>query len=163
MIGILGVILYVAGMLDSPQYTITKEHDSLYWLNEWKLPYPVFQFQTGDVDGDGQVDALVGVIKTTRYHKEMGRRLFIFKQVNRKVRPLWLGSQLGGKLIDFRFISPKKQSKGKTTGGIIRTIETAGNGRYFVTEWKWGGFGLKFERYLIQQTDEDTALRYFRL
>ena len=48
-------------------FTLRKEHDSLYWLNDWRLPYPVYQFQTGDVDGDGRVDAMVGVVKSTRF------------------------------------------------------------------------------------------------
>ena len=60
-------------------FTLRKEHDSLYWLNDWRLPYPVYQFQTGDVDGDGRVDAMVGVVKSTRFYPEKARRLFIFK------------------------------------------------------------------------------------
>ena len=47
--------------------------------DRWELPYPVYQFATGDVDGDGSIDAMVGVIKSTRYFKEKGRRLSIFK------------------------------------------------------------------------------------
>ena len=69
-------------------YELRKENDSLYWLgvkggsksDEWRLAHPVYQFQTGDVDGDGSEDAMVGVIKKTRYYP-MGRRLFIFKQI----------------------------------------------------------------------------------
>ena len=34
-------------------FTLKKVNDSLYWLNDWQLPYPVYQFQTGDVNGDG--------------------------------------------------------------------------------------------------------------
>lgn len=66
-----------------------QESDSLYWLtvnggnkaSGWRLPYPVYQFQTGDVDGDGSEDAMVGVVKATRYWP-LGRRLFIFKQID---------------------------------------------------------------------------------
>ena len=58
----------------------------------------MYRFCTGDVDGDGSMDALVGVIKKTRFHQEEGRRIFIFKQVDGKVRPLWLGSRLGAEL-----------------------------------------------------------------
>ena len=72
----------------SQEYELRKENDSLYWLgvkggsksDEWRLAHPVYQFQTGDVDGDGSEDAMVGVIKKTRYYP-MGRRLFIFKQI----------------------------------------------------------------------------------
>ena len=131
-------------------YSLRKEHDSLYWLNEWRLPYPVYQFQTGDVDGDGQIDAMVGVVKATRYYQEPGRRLFIFKQVNGKVRPLWLGSKLGGILEDFRFVD-----------GHIRSLETTDDGQYVVADYKWGGFGMSFDRFIITATDKETATKYF--
>ena len=77
-------------------FELKKENDSLYWLNGWRLPYPVYQFQTGDVDGDGHPDAIVGVIKGTRFYPEKAKRIFIFKDVNGKALPIWLGSKLGG-------------------------------------------------------------------
>ena len=131
-------------------FTLRKENDSLYWLNDWRLPYPIYQFQTGDVDGDGSIDAMVGVIKSTRYFPEKGRRLFIFKQVNGKARPMWLGSKLGGVLQDFRFVN-----------GRIRSLETATDSVYVVAEYKWGGFGMDFDHYLIKGTDKETATKYF--
>ena len=132
-------------------YELRKEHDSLYWLNDWRLPYPVYQFQTGDVDGNGSQDALVGVIKNTRFHREIGRRLFIFKQVNGHVRPLWLGSKLGGILQDFRYVN-----------GRIRSLETTTDSLYVVAEYRWGGFGMTFERFLVKGTDKETAIKYFK-
>ena len=132
-------------------YELRKEHDSLYWLNDWRLPYPVYQFQTGDVDGNGSQDALVGVIKNTRFHRENGRRLFIFKQVNGHVRPLWLGSKLGGILQDFRYVN-----------GRIRSLETTTDSLYVVAEYRWGGFGMTFERFLVKGTDKETAIKYFK-
>lgn len=132
-------------------YELRKEHDSLYWLNDWRLPYPVYQFQTGDVDGNGSQDALVGVIKNTRFHREIGRRLFIFKQVNGHVRPLWLGSKLGGILQDFRYVD-----------GRIRSLETTTDSLYVVAEYRWGGFGMTFERFLVKGTDKETAIKYFK-
>ena len=71
----------VSSLMAQNPFTLKKEHDSLYWLNDWRLPYPVYQFQTGDVDGDGRADAMVGVVKSTRFYPEKARRLFIFKQV----------------------------------------------------------------------------------
>lgn len=130
------------------QYQLHREHDSLYWLNEWRLPYPVYQFQTGDVDGDGRTDALVGVVKSTRFHPERGRRLFVFKQTDGKVRPLWLGSRLGATLIDFRF-----------KDGAVRALETDGKGRYAVVEYRWKDFGLVFSRFIIKNTDKNNAIK----
>jgi hypothetical protein len=134
---------------EAQTFELRKEHDSLYWLNGWRLPYPVYQFQTGDVDGDGNEDAMVGVIKSTRFYPEKGRRLFIFKQVNGKARPLWLGSKLGGNLQDFRFIN-----------GHIRSLEKAER-LYVVADYKWGGFGMTFDHYIIKGVDQETATKYF--
>jgi hypothetical protein len=133
-------------------FTLKKLHDSLYWLNDWKLPYSVYQFQVGDVDGDGCEDAMVGVVKPTRFYPERGRRLFIFKQVNGKVRPMWMGSKLGGILRDFRYVE----------GGSIRSLEMTADSLYVVADYRWAGFGMAFERFIVKGTDEETAIKYFR-
>ena len=131
-------------------FELRKEHDSLYWVGDWRLPYPVYQFQTGDVNGDGSEDAMVGVIKGTRFYPEKARRLFIFKQVNGKVRPLWLGSKLGGILEDFRFVD-----------GRIRALESTTDSLYVVSDYKWSGFGMKFDHHIIKGVDKETATKYF--
>jgi len=92
----------------------------------------------------------VGVEKSTRYYG-LGRRLFIFKQVNGKARPLWLGSKLAGELQDFRFIK----------GGTVRSLESWPDGRYSVAEWRWKDFGLSFQHYLVHLTDKQTAIKHF--
>ena len=151
---------------EAQTFELRKEHDSLYWLNDWRLPYPVYQFQTGDVNGDGRVDAMVGVVKSTRFYPEKARRLFIFKQIRStaahskgeiKVRPLWLGSKLGGILEDFRFIAP---SEGDSMGRI-RALESTTDSLYVVSDYKWESFGMKFDRYIIKGTDKQTALKTF--
>ena len=63
--GILAIQQVQAQTETRDDFTLRKVNDSLYWLNDWRLPYPVYQFQTGDVDGDGCEDAMVGVIKST--------------------------------------------------------------------------------------------------
>ena len=131
-------------------FELKKVNDSLYWLNGWKLPYPVYQYQTGDVDGDGREDAIVGVIKGTRFYPEKARRIFMFKLVNGKARPLWLGSKLGGMLEDFKYVD-----------GKIRALEKAGNGLYVVSDYKWGGFGMAFDHYIIKGVNKKTAIKTF--
>ena len=158
----------------SQEYELRKENDSLYWLgvkggsksDEWRLAHPVYRFQTGDVDGDGSEDAMVGVIKKTRYYP-MGKRLFIFKQIEGKrvleepssprklVRPMWLGSKLGGILEDFRFVAP---AEGDSLGRI-RALESTTDSLYVVSDYKWSGFGMKFERFVIKGVDKETALK----
>jgi len=131
-------------------YRLQKVNDTLYYLNEWQLPYPVYQFQTGDVDGDDSEDAVVGVIKSTRFYPEKARRVFIFKQVNSKVRPLWMGSRLGGILQDF-----------KLSGNSIVSLETNGKGRYAVAVYSWEKFGMEFQRFIVKDTDSITASKAF--
>lgn len=138
------------GMREDNGFTLRKEHDSLYWLNDWKLPYPVYQYQTGDVDGDGHIDAMVGVVKSTRFYPEKARRIFIFKEINKKARPMWLGSKLGGILEDFRFID-----------GKIRALESTTDSLYVVSDYVWGGFGMKFDHYIIKGVDKQTALKTY--
>lgn len=118
--------------------------------DEWRLLYPVYRFCTGDVDGDGSTDALVGVIKSTRYYKEKGHRLFIFKNYHGQVRPLWMGSKLGGILEDFRF-----------TDGKIRSLETTTDGYYVVAEYRWARFGMSFERFLAKKVTREEAMHIF--
>ena len=159
----------------SQAFELQKENDNLYWLvatggdkvNGWRLAYPVYQFQTGDVNGDGSEDMMVGVIKKTRFYP-MGRRLFIFKQIDgtnkkgeacKKVRPLWLGSKLGGILEDFRFVAPTDEANGDNMGRI-RALESTTDSLYVVSDYKWGGFGMKFDRHIIKGVDKETATKY---
>ena len=137
-------------------FKLRKEHDSLYWLNDWRLPYPVYQFQTGDVDGDGRADAMVGVVKSTRFYPEKARRLFIFKQVistaahskgQVKARPLWLGSKLGGILEDFRYVAPAEGD----SMGRIRALESTTDSLYVVTDYRWESFGMKFDQIDVEK------------
>jgi len=125
--------------------------------DRWELPYPVYQFATGDVDGDGSIDAMVGVIKSTRYFKEKGRRLFIFKNYEGLVRPLWMGSKLGGILEDFRFVEPAEGD----SMGRIRALESTTDSLYVVSDYKWSGFGMKFDHFIIKGTDKQTALKTY--
>lgn len=123
--------------------------------DEWPLPYPVYRFCTGDIDGDGSEDALVGVVKPTRFYPQEGRRLFIFKNYHGRIRPLWLGSKLGGQLEDFRFVC-NKESEGR-----VRSLETTADHRYVVAEYRWGGFGLSFDRFLLTNVSYQEALLVF--
>ncbi len=160
--------------VESQGYELRKEDDSLYWLratggrkaDEWRLPYPVYQFQTGDVDGDGSMDAMVGVIKKTRFYP-LGKRLFIFKQIDAKAtasmhrrklaRPMWLGSKLGGNLEDFRYVAP---ADGDSLGRI-RALESTTDSLFAVSDYKWSGFGMKFDHLIIKGVDKETALKHF--
>ena len=140
-------------------FTLTQQHDSLYTLtlttdstcDKWTLPYPVYRLDTGDVDGDGSTDALVGVVKATRFYPEIGRRLFIFKNYHGLIRPLWMGSKLGGKLCDFRFAD-----------GRVRSMEAMTDSLYAVADYRWSGFGLVFERFVARDIGHEEAKKAFK-
>ena len=93
---------------------------------------------------------VVMVVKRTRYDKRLLPRLFTFQQVNGHVRPLWLGSQLGGILEDFRFVD-----------GQVMSLQSTTDGRYVVMTHKWRKFGLGADQILIQGVDKETALKVF--
>ena len=118
--------------LQAQTFRVETVNDSLSWLilqtdstsDRWQLPYPVYQFQVGDVDGNCVEDAVVGVIKKTRFHRELGRRLFIFKNYRGHIRPLWMGSKLGGELVDFRVVEGQgTRGKGQLKGEGARGKE----------------------------------------
>lgn len=135
--------------INDSTYNLVLQTDST--TDKWALPYPVYQFQVGDIDGDGKQDAIVGVVKRTRFHPEKGRRLFIFKNKNSLIRPLWMGSKLGGILVDFKYVKD----------GVVRSLEKTLKDEYVVAEYKWQGFGLGFERFLIVKVSKEEATIIF--
>ena len=149
---LLSVFLWGKGTAQQPlRFSMETLHDSLSWLcllpadrtegepagngrkpagmkavARWRLDYPVYRLATGDVDGDGKDEALVGVIKPTRFYPQPARRLFLFKQVNGKIRPMWMGSRLGGILCDFRFVRPYVRTLQSTTTENMSSPTTHG-------------------------------------
>lgn len=149
----LGCALPAAAQADT--FVLERVCDTMHILrigdSRWPLPFPVYRFETADVNGDGSTDAIVGVIKRTRYDAEVRRRVFIFKNYRGHVRPLWLGSRLGQPVVDFR----------TTDGGKrLRVLETERSGRFLVAEYRWRDFGMEFVRYLGREktTAEAEAL-----
>ena len=150
--------LWPTGNLAAQTFSIETVNDSLNYLtlktdsttDKWPLPYPVYRLDTADVNGDGRTEALVGVIKSTRFYPQKGRRLFVFKNYKNRVRAMWMGSKLGGILQDFRFVD-----------GIVRSLETTTKGQYVVAEYRWQGFGFEFVRFLAVKVGREEALKAF--
>lgn len=142
-------------------FDITQKSDSLWIISlyndsgqitgTWQLDYPVYRFATADINDDGSVDAVVGVYKASRFFKTPSRRVFIFKNFDGDIRPLWLGSRLGGELIDFTVI-----------GNKVRAIEVA-NDKYVVSDYVWRGFGLGFETKIASCDTIDECYIFFNI
>ena len=153
------LLLALSSAVQAQTFDIEKRSDSLYVLtlatdttrSEWPLAYPAYQFQTGDVDGDGKEDVMVGVVKTTRYDPQVGRRIFIFKQKRGKIRPLWMGTRLGGQLIDFCY-----------SDGTIIALEGMGSHKYAVSQYEWDTFGMTYVQSFIRETDYENAYKIFK-
>ncbi len=144
----LGAIMVIATVFcpsqaRAQQFDISQQSDSLWILaltidgkvtGTWQITHPVYRFATADINGDGSIDAVVGVFKASRYFKVPNRRVFIFKNFDGDIRPLWLGSRLGGELVDFNVIDNK-----------IRAIEKTSDGKFAVSDYRWRGFGMGFD------------------
>lgn len=126
-------------------------HDSLFVLHHlidgveqsaWQLPYPVFRFTCGDLNGDSLPEIAVGVVKATRYSPTREKRLFLFKLYQgRLIRPLWLGSRMPLPLVDFHLVRD-------TFPHRLCTTEQRPDGTRLQALYRLGSFGPVFERYL---------------
>lgn len=119
--------------------------------SSWDLPYPVYRFDYGDIWGDSTPEIVVGVEKSTRFDPVVRKRLFLYRIAdNLYIRPLWLGSRMGGPLYDFRVDRSCSPAR-------VRTIEQEPSGKYLVCEYRWRGFGLKFVSYIAREITEEEA------
>ena len=150
--------LMLAITTHAQHFSIETQSDTLSYLllrtktgtNRWQLKFPVYRLCEGDIDGDGIADAMVGVVKTTRFDPNVARRIFLFKNVHGRVRPLWMGSRFGGILEDFRYAD-----------GHLFTLQSTTDGRYAVVRHCWRKFGLGVDSILISNVDRATALSVF--
>ncbi|MDR2694469.1 MAG: hypothetical protein LBB74_09700 [Chitinispirillales bacterium] len=111
----------------------------------FRLPYPVYRFDVGDVTGNGTPDIAVGVIKTTQYHPVTAKRPFLFKiDEDGNVRKLWMGSRVSQPLEDFVL------TKNETPARVL-TIEREQSGKFLVAVYRYHGFGLKHDGYIKRE------------
>ena len=119
-------------------------------------PYPVYQFDYGDITGNGVPEIIVGVIKPTRFDPKPDKRLFIYRIADEAyIRPLWLGSRVAQPLEDFRIIREETPTR-------IRTLEREHSGNFLVAEYIWRGFGLDFKRYLKREVKKQEAIHILK-
>lgn len=152
------ISLTTGGAALAQRFQLVNVHDSLSLLilssaeqtDTLELPYQVYRFCTADLNGDGKEEALVGVVKSTRFFAEPDRRLFILKNYEGYIRTLWRGARIGRRLVDFR-------AKDKT----IRCLMQMNGERYAVADFSLGRFGLRFEKFIIEDVSEEEGRRAF--
>ena len=147
------------------EVSLNKKSDSLYVIHlntdqpsnsTWKLPYHVYQFDYGDITGNGIPEIVVGVIKPTRFDPKPDKRLFIYRIADETyIRPLWLGSRVAQPLENFRIIREETPVR-------IRTMERERSGNFLIAEYTWRGFGLDFKRYLKREVGKQEAVRILK-
>ncbi len=126
---------------------LEKESDSLFRVchligdstaDVWALRHEVYRFDCGDLTGDGMPEIVVGVTKPTRYRPQNDRRLFVFHLYDELlIRPLWLGSRLGGRLMDFVVVRD-------SVPAMVHSWEADDDGCVTERIYRYEGFGLKF-------------------
>ena len=152
------MVCLTAMQAEGQTFTLQHKNDTLSLLvlessggrDVWRLPYATYAFTTGDVNGDGVTDALVGVVKPTRFDPRMARRLFVFQQTHGRVRPLWLGSRLGGDLFNFRL----EESH-------VVTLEQEADSTWFVGVYAWDSFGFVMTERRVRHASRETATQLF--
>ncbi len=140
-------------------FSLEKVNDTLYNVvletdssrDVWELRFPVYRFCTGDMDGDSILDAVVGVEKTTRFDPVVRRRVFMFRNIEGNVRPLWLGSRLGRPVVDFNVVKVDGETR-------LRSVEEDDNGKFLVAEYRWSSFGVKFIRYICRDFELEDSM-----
>ncbi|MGO9380343.1 MAG: CapA family protein [Dissulfurispiraceae bacterium] len=128
--------------------TKTRTTDNLY------IPYPVYRFYASDINNDGRTDVLLGVVKSTHFDPIVKKRLFIFRIDSSRLSPLWLGSRVCLKLVDFKPIHLQGRNR-------IMTVESEMNNLYCDGLYQWDNFGLRLIGYRNENSSRKIAYDYF--
>jgi hypothetical protein len=102
---------------------------------EFSYLHPGKMASAGDVDGDGKLDLLVLVYKTTRYDPTSAWRPFLYTLEDKRWAPKWLGSRVGHELEEAALV--------RTPGGVrMLALERTGEKASVLTLYHWRGFGF---------------------
>ncbi|MGE5542415.1 MAG: FG-GAP repeat domain-containing protein [Bacillota bacterium] len=100
-------------------------------LHPWKAA-------SGDIDGDGLPELLVGVWKQTRLDPVFDRRLFVYAWSEHGPAPKWLGSRLSRPFVDFEV----EDVDGNGDLELV-ALELERSGVFSARAYEWSGFGFQ--------------------
>lgn len=102
---------------------------------ELVYPHQAKTASAADIDGDGRLDLLLLVWKTTRYDRQLAWRPFVYTLRDGRWVPKWLGSRVGRPLVEAALVH--------TPHGVrMLTIEHFGEAETVLTLYHWRGFGF---------------------
>lgn len=96
-----------------------------------------WKMTTGDVDGDGQRDIILGVHKKTRFMPFEHNCLFVYGFDGKAATKKWLGSSLSKPFSDFLIANVDDDKEDE-----LISLETRRDGKKCVVVYSWIGFGF---------------------
>jgi len=101
-------------------------------LNPWKL-------RIADVNGDGRQEIIAGVWKKSPKDPIMARRTFVFYWNGTRMMPMWLGSRLSRRFVDFELRDINKDGWAE-----LLAMEIAPGKPKRIGIYRWKSFGFEW-------------------